>query len=499
MRIEALAPLGLLVAISLPAQQPVSTTVKKPPQAVPTKPASSGTARQPKVTPPVPPPIPEPGGDLQKLRAIPLPYRIERKGFAAGGFFKRVEIFWVPPTAGIKPRAYLVLASSMGRPRLPLEDQTWVQFAQNQGMGILSLGFDEVDKVSRLNESATDLGKKIYSLAEEEFGPNLKGAVIATGTGATWMHRVMMLQPWKWGFWCTRDVPEYPVVARGIEYPAGLLLATIPAQYDNDLFFFQEVRRAKVTNRIGFMAMDGKSVPASGFERIAQNYLLAMISGAEAPGRWHDIYSKADVSTMPKPPRKTVQNWVPGDEMSGAWKMLHQPMKKTPDCAIATADLKVPDLGKSLKVFFRIPGKTKEGAPVRAVQIWCVWDATEEALFEQLRSNIDLKSALWNRDKVGIVAINMNDLGIDQNLLPADLPRLEKVAKLVAPELWKVTAVIAAPLLRRIWRSRSRIVSRECISTRERYSSIRSQHRPVRKNWRGWSLRVASTSVMSSL
>ena len=347
------------------------------------------------------PVVPEPKlpANLQQLRPNALPYRIQRKNFGPSKSFKRVEFFWVEPKA--KPKAYVVLATNMAKPRIPLEDRQWYEFAEKNQLGLISVGLDELDDKGRLIEKAIDLAGYVFRIADEAYGPGLKGTFFAAGRGAYWMHRVMMRKPWLWGFWCSRDVAQYPPVPRGIEYPAGLVLNTSPGQYEGSLFFFQDLRRTKKTNRIGFVSLDGNALDAAYLDRFAQQYLVAALADSKPANLWFDINTEANCTQLEKPPPPQFQNWVPGDEVSGAWKLLHQEQKKMPDCQMAFADVRLLD-GKQVKLMYRVPGKVKLGGPVRHVMICLLWAANDDELQRKVQNSIDYKSALWNRDRMGV-------------------------------------------------------------------------------------------------
>ncbi|QIF02449.1 hypothetical protein [Roseimicrobium sp. ORNL1] len=415
----------LALGVSAYAQQAPSPTT--PPTPPPTKPAAVGAATAAAAP------------DLQKLRPNAAPYRIERVSYGTNASFKKVEIFWVPPAPApaAKPKAFLVLATDMARARTPLEDKAWVDFAQKQGLGIMSVGIEELEQTSRLLECATELGNRIYKVADEKFGPGLKGAVVSSGLGGTWMHRVMMRQPWRWGFWSSRGVAKYPIPPRAIEYPAGVLFCTDAAHYESNLFFFQDLRRTKNTNKVGFLSLDGKAVDQAYVDRMTQNYMLAVFGGGMGQSRWYDLNTEVDLTNVEKKPSAIVQSWVPGDEVPGAWKLMHQEKKRAPDCTVANATISVPELAKDLTVFFRIPGKVKEGVGVRSVLICFQWEQSDDDLYNKLRSSTEFHSTLWERERLGVIALNMHSLGFTQDLKPEDIKRLEQVVKLVAAPFWK--------------------------------------------------------------
>jgi hypothetical protein len=377
--------------------------------------------------------------NLQQFRPNALPYRIERKTFGPSQFFKRMEILWVVRTT--KPKAFIVVATNLAKPRLPMEDRQWYDFAEKNNLGFMSIGFDELDMPTRLIETANDLQGRILRLADEVYGPGLKGAFFASGRGGYWMHRVVMRQPWRWGFWCSRDVASYPLAPRNIEYPPGLILSTAPAHYDSNLFFFQDLRRSKNTNRVGFACIDGRTTDAAYMDRFAQQYLSSVLAGGNASALAYDIHTEANCMAMEKPPAAVFQTWVPGDEVPGAWKLLHQQQKRVPDSKIALADARLLD-GKLVKLVYRVPGKVRQGVAVRHVAVCILWAETDEELQKRVQSSIDFKASIWNRDRVGIIAINAKALGF-----PADEPKAQTVEQLkdlrqrmaiYAPEIWKV-------------------------------------------------------------
>lgn len=377
--------------------------------------------------------------NLQQLRPNALPYRIERKSFGPSKIFKRVEFFWVEPKA--RPKAYLVLATNMAKPRLPLEDRQWAEFAEKNQLGLISVGLDELDDSGRLIEKAIDLEGRLLRIVDEVFGPGLKGAFIASDRGAYWMHRVVMRKPWLWGFWCSRDVAQYPPVPRGIEYPSGLVLNTSPAQYESNLFFFQDLRRTKITNRVGFVSLDGRTLDVAYLDRFAQQYLMAVLAGGNAASSWFEIHTEADCALLEKPPPPQFQSWVPGDEVPGAWKLLHQEQKKMPDCQMAFADVRLLD-GKQVKLMYRVPGKVKLGVPVRHVVIFLVWAENDEELQKKVQNSIDYKASLWNRDRVGVIAINAKSFGFASDLPSActqtELTDLKQAMSIYSPAFWQV-------------------------------------------------------------
>lgn len=432
---------GAIMAWHASAQSPAPAPVSGSPAAVPVPvvAANSPAVASPGV-PVTGPQEPKPPANLQQMRPNALPYRIERRAFGPNDSFKRVEIFWVPVTT--KPKAFLVLAHNMLRPRVPLEDRQWVEFAQKQNLGIMSVGFDEVDAVARISESADDLGNRIYKVAAEAYGPGIKGTTFGSGLGGAWMHRVIMRKPWLWGFWCTRDVQRYPVVPRYVDYPAGLVIATKSWDYDDNLFFFQDLRRVKNANRVGFVCVDGSPVDAAYLDRFGRNYLTAVLAGESVDARWMDIHTKVNCGTLEKPPSAIVQSWVPGDETLGAWKLLHRERKRYPDCQVAFADVKAPEGGSPIKLVFRVPGKVKVGTGVRQVMICVLWAQDDVEFEKKLRSSTDFKASEWERARLGVIGINAKAYGF-----PADLPNamtpveLEKLAARVkahAPELWSV-------------------------------------------------------------
>ena len=377
--------------------------------------------------------------NLQQLRPNALPYRIERKVFGPSKAFKRVEFFWIEPKS--KPKAYVVLACNMAKPRLPLEDRQWAEFAEKNQLGLISVGLDELDDSGRVIEKAIDLDTRLNRIVDEVFGTGLKGAFFASDKGAYWMHRVVMRKPWLWGFWCSRDVAQYPPVPRGIEYPSGLVLNTSPAQYESNLFFFQDLRRTKITNRVGFASLDGKTLDAAYLDRFAQQYLLAVLAGGNVSSLWFDIHTEANCALMEKSPPPQFQSWAPGDEVQGAWKLLNQEQKKMPDSQVAFADVRLLD-GKQVKLLYRVPGKVKLGVPVRHVVICLLWAENDEELQRKVQNSIDYKGSLWNRDRVGVIAINAKSLGFAADLpnahTVAELKDLKQTMSIYAPAFWQV-------------------------------------------------------------
>ncbi len=424
-------------AQALPEQPPATTS--KPDTPSTTAPAAGAapvvavaTANPVALEPKLP-------ANLQQLRPNALPYRIERKNFGPNKSFKRVEFFWVVPKT--KPKAYVVLATNMAKPRLPLEDRQWAEFAEKNQLGLISVGLDELNDTGRVIEKGGDLEGRVLRLADEVFGPGLKGTFFASDRGAYWMHRVVMRKPWLWGFWCSRDVAHYPPVPRGIEYPSGLVLNTSPSQYESNLFFFQDLRRTKITNRVGFASLNGKALDAAYVDRFAQQYLLAVLAGGNAASLWFDIHSEANCALLEKPPPPQFQSWVPGDEVPGAWKLLHEEQKKLPDSQVAFADVRLLD-GKQVKLVYRVPGKVKQGVPVRHVVICLLWAENDVELQKKVQSSTDYKAALWNRDRVGVIAINAKSLGFVADLPSArtlaELKELKQSMSIYAPAFWQV-------------------------------------------------------------
>lgn len=385
--------------------------------------------------------------NLQQFRPNALPYRIERKTFGASKSFKRIEFDWVVPTT--KPKAFIVLAYNQTRPRLPLEDRQWYEFAEKNHLGLISVGFEELSDGGRLTEKAIDLEARLLRITDEVFGPALKGAFFASGRGAYWMHRVVMRKPWMWGFWSSRDVALYPPVSRGIEYPSGLVLNTSPAQYESSLFFFQDLRRAKITNRIGFASFDGNAIDTAYLDRFAQQYLMAILGDGNATNNWFDIHSEANCALLEKPPHPIFQSWVPGDELTGAWKLLNQEQKKLPDSSTAFADVRLLD-GKQIKLVYRIPGKVKLGVPVRHVVICLLWAENDEDLLKKVQNSFDYKASLWSRDRTGVIAINAKSFGFVSDMpsshTTAELKDLKQNMSIYSPDLWKIIGQANAEL-----------------------------------------------------
>lgn len=424
-------------APALPAQPPANTSVPTKTDA-----PTSATNPAPVVAVATAKPVvlePQLPANLQQLRPNALPYRIERKIFGPSKAFKRVEFFWIEPKA--RPKAYVVLATNMAKPRLPLEDRQWAEFAEKNQLGLISVGLDELDDSGRVIEKAIDLDGRLLRTVDEVFGVGLKGAFFASGRGAYWMHRVVMRKPWLWGFWCSRDMAQYPPVPRGIEYPSGLVLNTSPAQYESNLFFFQDLRRAKITNRVGFASMDGRTLDAAYLDRFAQQYLLAVLAGGNAASLWFEIHTEANCALLEKPPPPQFQCWVPGDEVPGAWKLLHQEQKRMPDSQVAFADVRLLD-GKQVKLIYRVPGKVKLGVPVRHVVICLLWAENDEELQKKVQNSFDYKGSLWNRDRVGVIAINAKSFGFVADMpsarTVAELKDLKQNMSIYAPAFWQV-------------------------------------------------------------
>lgn len=419
-----------------PSVQPQATPAKTDIAAAPvvgSTTTAAATAAKPMLLEPKLP------ANLQQLRPNALPYRIERKTFGPSKAFKRVEFFWIEPKT--KPKAYVILGTNMAKPRVPLEDRQWYEFAEKNQLGLISLGLEELDDGGRVIEKAIDLEARLLRIAEDAFGPGLKGTFFASGRGAYWMHRVVMRKPWLWGFWCSRDVALYPPVPRGIEYPAGLVLNTSPGQYENNLFFFQDLRRTKNTNRVGFVSLDGNALDPAYLDRFAQLYLLSVLAGGIGASSWFDIHTEANCDLLEKPPVPQFQSWVPGDEVPGAWKLLNQEQKKMPDCEMAFADVRLLD-GKQVKLIYRVPGRVKLGVPVRHVVIFLLWAENDDELQRKVQSSIDYKGSLWNRDRVGVIAINAKSLGFAADLPNArtveELKELKQTLSIYAPAFWQV-------------------------------------------------------------
>lgn len=435
---------GVCIAQTPPLPAQALPELPLPTTSVPVKAGMPTTATDPAPVVAVPaakPVVPELKlpANLQQLRPNALPYRIERKVFGPSKAFKRVEFFWIEPKS--KPKAYVVLASNMAKPRLPLEDRQWAEFAEKNQLGLISVGLDELDDSGRVIEKAIDLDARLKRIVDEVFGSGLKGAFFASDKGAYWMHRVVMRKPWLWGFWCSRDVAQYPPVPRGIEYPSGLVLNTSPAQYESNLFFFQDLRRTKITNRVGFASLDGRTLDVAYLDRFGQQYLLAVLAGGNVSSLWFDIYTEANCALVEKPPPPQFQSWAPGDEVPGAWKLLNQEQKKMPDSQIAFADVRLLD-GKQVKLIYRVPGKVKLGVPVRHVAIYLLWAENDEELQRKVQSSIDYKGTLWNRDRVGVIAINAKSLGFAADLpnahTVAELKDLKQTMSIYAPAFWQV-------------------------------------------------------------
>lgn len=427
----AFAGMGMAVPLFSLAQQPQSAL---PP--VPAAPVSVAAPPAGVVAPAV---GPKPPASLQQLRPNALPYQIEKKNFGPNKFFKRVELLWVQPDT--KPKAFIVLATNLAKPRMPLEDRQWFEFAKKNQLGLMSVGFEELEAQGRLIETAVDLEIRILRLAGEAFGPGLKGTFFASGRGAYWMHRVVMRKPWLWGFWCSRDVESYPPVPRNIEYPSGLVLSTSPVHYDSNMFFFQDLRRVKNTNRVGFASLNGRTLNEAYLDRFAQQYLSAVLAGGNATSLWFDVHTEENCMAMEKPPPPIFQNWVPGDEVPGAWKLLNQEQKKMPDSRVAFADVRLLD-GKLVKLIYRVPGKVRLGVPVKHVVICILWAENDEELQKRIQNSNDFKAALWNRERVGVIAINAKSLGFAADLpyakTVAELKDLKQSLSIYAPEFWKV-------------------------------------------------------------
>lgn len=207
--------------------------------------------------------------------------------------FEFFELHHLKPPQNAK--GVLILAMTPDRPKVPLMQSAWTDFAASEKLAIASIGFSIKPGLRDRNAVGAELADLIDEAVTEAFGPDRKKLGYTQGWAAESFLRALQARPEGWLFWASKGALDYPLSARnqaGKGFPAGLVMSLQPEQYAGARRYFLDLRRIDpLQQRVTFVGSDAKSLDPVFLDRFFRQYVSAIYAGkTSGQGLWRFNY-----------------------------------------------------------------------------------------------------------------------------------------------------------------------------------------------------------------
>lgn len=340
------------------------------------------------------------------------------------GKFEFFEAHSLPAPQGAK--AVLVLINDPAKPRAVLDQPLWMDFARQEKLAVLSVGFQFKPGLRDRLAMGDELAAKIDEAVIKAYGKDRKCIGFAQGWGAEWLLRAMQAKPDRWSFWCSKGASIYPFAPRNLKetkLPPGIVISQGPEQYEPARRYFLDLRRlGPLDQKVTFVGSERDTLDGTFLDRFFHQYVSAVLNArVDGPGYWQIYYGGENAPAEGKDPSIDF-SWLPNAELVGAWRLLNREAK--PPAPVETRVETFPTPVGDQKVWVRIPGSvSKDKQPVRGVLLWLTRAADDEAMDRNVRNFGDPVMAFADLNRIPVLAWNV------QGVWPHTYPQLAADAK----------------------------------------------------------------------
>lgn len=357
--------------------------------------------------------------DPPKVPVSPSVYRVTESGC-----FDFFEAHSLPAPQGAK--AVLVLMGDPAKPRTLLDQSSWNDFARDEKLAVLSIGFKFTSGLRDRVAMGQELAEKIDEAVTKAFGKDRKWIGFSQGWGAEFFLRAMQAKPERWSFWCSKGAPVYPFAPRNLKdtkLPPGIVISLGPEQFEPAKRYFQDLRRlGPLDQKVTFIGSERDTLDGTFLDRFFQQYVSAVLSGrVEGNGFWHIYFGGENSPPEGKDPSIDF-SWLPNSELVGAWRLLNREALPPAPVEVRSESFVTP-VGDQ-KVWIRVPGVVaRDKVPVRGVLLWLTRAADDAAMERNLKNFGDPVIAFAELNRLPVLAWNA------QEIWPHTFPQLSADAK----------------------------------------------------------------------